>query len=152
MACLWKISTLCCVSCVYCKHLRLVTSQSECCVTCFEVKESAFCPECIYVFYIFTLTTIITLYIVYIVLLASEIFIKFACACSNECCPLLSLQLVGYNLYFVITIYVVTPYKVQRSGAFSLCRQISILKCHSVITVRPLKLLAIKFLKIILLK
>ena len=135
-----------------CKILCDVTSQSECSVTRFEVKEPAFCPECIYAIYIVTLNTIITLNIFYIALLASELFSKFAFACSTECRPLLRLHLLGYSLYFVITIYVVTLYKVQRSGAFSLCRQISILKCHSVISLRPLKLLAIKFLKIILLK
>ena len=158
MACLGKISTLCCVSVVYCKHLVLrdqkcdVTSQSECSVTWFEVKESAFFAECIYAIYIFTLTAIINIDIVHIALLAPEVFNKFACACSAECCPLLSRHLVGYNLYFLITIYVVTLHKVQRSGAFSLCRQISILKRHSTIALRPLKLPAIKFLKNILLK
>jgi len=123
-------------------------------VTCFEVKESAFCPEGIYTIYIFTLTTIVTLNIVYFVRLASEVFSKFACACSTECCPLLCFHLVDYNLYFVlvITIYVVTVHKVQRSVAFSLCRQISILKRHSAIALRPLKFPAMKFLKITLLK
>ena len=129
-----------------------MTSQSECSVTCFEVKESAFFPECIYAIYIFTLTAIITRNIVHIALLAPEVFSKFVCACSSECCPLLSLHLAGYNLYFVITIYVVTLHKVQRSGAFSLCRQISNLKRYSAIALRPLKLPAIKLLKIILLK
>jgi hypothetical protein len=124
-----------------------MTSQSECSVTCFEVKEYAFSPECIYAIYIFTLTAIIIINIVHIALLAREVFSKFASACSTECCPLLSLHLVGYNLYFVITIYVVTLHKVQRSGAFSLCRQISILKRHSAIAVRPPKFTRYKMLE-----